>query len=182
MVQKNIIEDLINKNQGYSDNSLIKLGVYLSSNKDYKYTSTYVNDSENGFNLFVTNVDQLSSKLNLIYKDLFNMLLKIPLGFLDYKIEIQINNSVTINSDEGSTIMLVKKNEPSLLALLNKKDFINYYLTLIFHYDLEQCCVNKSQKRYKIYPHIIKHTYYHNKNSNIQDFYNEFTNLIKLSL
>lgn len=182
MIETITIQNLINNNKESGKDSLLKLSTYFSSNKNYKYTSTYINDSEDAFNTFLINIETFRLKLISIYSDFFAVFSEISLDLFDYKIEVQINNAVTINSDSPDTIMLINNNESKFFSFLNQKTIEKYHITLIFNYSLKQFDTDKSENIYKVYSHRIEHTYFHDKKGKSQKFYRQFTNLIKLIL
>jgi len=176
MSEKNILESLINAPSGDINNSLEKLAMYLSSNKVYKYTTTYLTDADKEFKTFKTNIADLKSDLLGIFSMFTESLQKIPLELLSYDYELQINSALYINSEEPDKLNVIEINEDKLLYLLTQSTLQYFFLTWRFSYEIT----------IPLMPWVkinsIEHTFEINKENDPQATIDYFINIINLDL
>jgi len=175
---KNPLLSLINNQGPLEESALSELATYLTSNKTYKYTPTYLCDSEDEYIRFKINLSEFKTKVLTLYTQLRTEIEKLSLTvFSTY--EIKINKAVSVSSDEPEQLKLIEIDGHQLLAFLNQRDFFKHYLTFKFSY-------NKDIQLFEIqlieYLNSIEHTFEIRKETDIESAIAFFINLLKLTL
>nr|WP_321486036.1 hypothetical protein [uncultured Draconibacterium sp.] len=174
----NSLEKIINNPIPSGVIELMELATYLSSNKEYVYTQTYLGDSAQDFNRFKMNTFELKKKTLETFSK-FQTKLKELLLPTSYKYEIQINKVISVTSADPEQLKIIKANENQLLTFLNQKDYFKHYLCLKFSY-------KTNAQLFEIldieFPYNIEHTVDIMKEADIDQAIHYFTNILKLDL
>lgn len=177
-IAKNPLLSLINNQVPLGDSELSELATYLTSNKTYKYTPTYLCDSEDEFLRFRTNLSEFKTKVLNLYTQLRSEIEKLKLPVFS-KYEIRINRAVSVSSEEPEQLKLIEIDGQQLLTFLNQRDFFKHYLTLKFSY-------NTNIQLFEVQPieylKNIEHTFEIRKETDIEPAITSFINLLTLTL